>query len=142
MHREPPFGEDFPRNRNISGTIPFSGDPATNGIGNEGLAAPEPRRCRFITAETWEAGTPPPFCGGIAQRGSAYCATHARLCAVDPASPQATRIAFAQKLAARTSPPPALKHLAACAVPDAADDEDSSADPYLGIAIGDDEEDV
>lgn len=135
MHKEPPFGEGFPRNRNISGTIPPSSESATIGIEFEELAADGPPRCAYIAAETWQAGAPPPFCSATAQPGSAYCAAHARLCAVDPASRQGARIAFEQDLAARASPPPALKHLAAYAVPEAMDEEGALEDPDLLVAI-------
>jgi hypothetical protein len=100
----------------------------------EEFAANGLQRCAYIVAETWQAGAPP-FCSAAAQPGSAYCATHARLCAVDPASRHGARVAFEQDLAARAAPPPALKHLAAYAVPEALDEEGVLEDPDVMLAI-------
>src|SRR5579864_4136052 len=85
------------------------------------------RRCAFIAADTWPAGAPP-FCGAPVQRGSSYCPTHARICAVDPASAEGVLIALGQELAASVAaPPPKLVCLAPVVLPEP-DEADATLD--------------
>ena len=84
------------------------------------------RRCAYIAAETWPPGAAP-YCGAPVRPGSAYCATHARLCTADPASAEGVRIAIAQDLAARAAPPPELDQLAPVALPEPIEPEEGLA---------------
>ncbi|MGH7034880.1 MAG: hypothetical protein ACREFL_14205, partial [Stellaceae bacterium] len=57
---------------------------------------PEPDAgCVYIAAAKWRAGAAP-FCGAPVLPGSAYCARHAPLCGVDPASKRGEQIAAEQ----------------------------------------------
>ncbi|MGH7033229.1 MAG: hypothetical protein ACREFL_05825 [Stellaceae bacterium] len=68
--------------------------------------------CVYITPATWRAGAAP-FCGAPVLPGSSYCARHAPLCGVDPASKRGEQIAAEQDAAAAVS---LLRHLEAFAV--------------------------
>ena len=120
MHGHLPLRENATLIENISGTIHDlrAGEkPALREIGLGDDVAEAARRCAYIAADTWPPGAPP-FCGAPVRPGSAYCATHARLCTADPASAEGVRIAIAQDLAARVVPPPELDHLAPVALPE------------------------
>jgi hypothetical protein len=84
------------------------------------------QRCAFIAADVWPAGAPP-FCGAPVQRGSSYCPTHARICAVDPASAEGVLIALGQELAASAAAPSEMACLAPVALPEPVD-EDATLD--------------
>jgi hypothetical protein len=85
----------------------------------------EPGTCRFIAAEAWEPGAAP-FCGAPVLPGSSYCASHRRLCYIDPVSPQAAGIVIAQKLAGRVPPPRKLKCLVTSSLPEPDEETESS----------------
>jgi len=115
MHDHSPERGSLRSDENISRTIPRPAAAAK--------AAPPARPCRYIATATWRAGAPP-YCGEPALPGSAYCARHAPLCAVDPASKAGGRLAAAQDLAARAGPPPALAHLAAIPLLEALEEDE------------------
>lgn len=75
--------------------------------------------CVYITVAKWRAGAAP-FCGAPVLPGSSYCARHAPLCGVDPASERGEQIAAEQDAAAAMS---LLPDLEAYAVPEPLDEE-------------------
>lgn len=75
--------------------------------------------CAYIAAGTWRAGAAP-FCGAPVVPGSSYCARHAPLCGVDPASERGEQIAAEQDAAAAMS---LLPECEAYAVPDPLEEE-------------------
>ena len=70
--------------------------------------------CVYIIAATWRVGAAP-FCGAPVLPGSSYCARHAVLCGVDPASERGEQIAAEQDAAAAVD---LLPDCEACAVPE------------------------
>lgn len=119
MHQDPPFRPKQPEEENISGTILRTRESAKIGLGEIADEDDWRRRCAFITAEAWPAGTLPPFCGAPTRAGSAYCARHARLCTLDPARGDSASV----EDQASDVPPRALRHLVACAVPEFGEDD-------------------
>jgi len=83
-------------------------------------------RCSYITAGTWRSGAAP-FCGALALPGSSYCAVHAPLCGVDPASQQGVRIAAEQDAAAASMLREPSPQGADCAIPEPLEEEDALA---------------
>lgn len=90
--------------------------------------------CPYIEAGTWEAGAPP-YCGRPARPGSSYCAFHAPLCGVDPASDEGIRIAKEQDLAARDGAPEEATPFSISVVPEPFDGADSVEPWELAFAI-------
>jgi hypothetical protein len=105
-----------PTDKNISETSGVSGTRS------------EARACSYIEAAHWRSGAAP-FCGRPVQPGSAYCALHAPLCGVDPASAEGLRVAAEQDRAGGAAPPEPWPYLAPCAVRDPLD-EDDGLDPW------------
>ncbi|HKT18282.1 MAG TPA: hypothetical protein VJR47_09585 [Stellaceae bacterium] len=85
------------------------------------------RVCSYIAAGTWRSGAAP-FCGAPALPGSSYCAVHAPLCGVDPASQQGARIAAEQDEAAAAMLRAPSPRFAACAVPEPVEEDGSLED--------------
>jgi hypothetical protein len=75
--------------------------------------------CVYIAAAKWRAGAAP-FCGAPVLPGSSYCARHAPLCGVDPASERGEQIAAEQDAVAAMS---LLPDLGTCAVPEPLEEE-------------------
>lgn len=126
MHGHPPKQKDLPLVENNTRTLLDFGEEAKPSVFADQPYAEEARRCAYIAADSWPPGAPP-YCGAPVRPGSSYCARHALLCSFDPASRDGAQIAIAQDLAGRTPPPRALKHLAACVVPEP-DEEESKLD--------------
>lgn len=111
----------------------------TDSVSKESEEKLEARRCAYIAAGHWQAGAPP-FCGERARHGSSYCALHAPLCGVDPASREGARIAAEQADAVAEMPPEAWPHLASCAVPEPLEEEDPLEAWDLPFNFGNDAE--
>ncbi len=88
---------------------------------------PENRRCAYIAAERWPPGRAP-YCGAAVVPGSSYCAEHAALCLLDPASEAGAALTREQARAAASAPPPDLPLLHAVAAPEPEDGDDAIED--------------